>query len=179
MQICIVLPSGSLAHSTIHYTRNNPILMALSSNAANLLVRRCTRVYDLARIVLGMCCICRNYAVLGGLKWFTMVVLGNCRGLPDGTHVCGVHMYTSPRWIRVRTHVHASTCMHMRGFSFTVSDSLPIRRVSEHSTCDSKVQQVLLANGIHLCQYSVYASRCMPVLQGHAPLYCAVVRVRR
>ena len=48
MQICIVLPSGTLAHSTIHYTGNTAILLALRSNAANLLVRRCTRVYDLA-----------------------------------------------------------------------------------------------------------------------------------
>ena len=51
-----------------------------------------------------------------------MVVMGNC-GLPDRTHVCGLHMYTSPMWIRVRTHVHASRCMHMTVYSFTVSDS--------------------------------------------------------
>ena len=72
MQICIVLPSGTLAHSTIHYTGNTAILLALRSNAANLLVRRCTRVYDLACNDLGMCCICRNYVVLGvpsGSPW--------------------------------------------------------------------------------------------------------------
>ena len=65
MQICIVLPSGTLAHSTIHYTGNIAILLALRSNAANLLVGRCTLVYDLAWNVLGMSCICRNYVVLG------------------------------------------------------------------------------------------------------------------
>ena len=107
-----------------------------------------------------------------------MVVMGNCRGLPDRTHVCGVHMYTSPMWIRVRTHVHASRCMHMRVYSFTVSDSVLSGRVSEYSACESKVQLVLLARGIQLSEYSVYASRCMPVMQEHALLYCAVVRVR-
>ena len=72
MQICIVLPGGTLAHSTIHYTGNTAILLAPRSNAANLLVRRGTRVYDLACNVLGMCCICRNYVVLGvpsGSPW--------------------------------------------------------------------------------------------------------------
>ena len=108
-----------------------------------------------------------------------MVVVGNCRGLPDGKHVCVVHMYTSPRWLCVRTQVHASRCMHMRVYSLTVSDSFPIWRVSEYSTCESKVQQVLLARGIQLCEYSVYASRWMSVLQEHAPLYWAVARVRR
>ena len=117
------------------------------------------------------------------LFWGFRVVHHGCNGqlpgVPDGTHVCGVHMYTWPRWIRVRTHVHASRCMRMRVYSFTVSDCFPIRRVSEYSTCESRVQQVLLARGIQLCEYSVYASRCMPVLQEHAPWYCAVVRVRR
>ena len=72
MQVCIVLPSGTLAPSTIHYTGNTEILLALRSNAANIFVRRCTRVYDLACNVLGMCCICRNYVVLGvpsGSPW--------------------------------------------------------------------------------------------------------------
>ena len=67
----------------------------------------------------------------------------------------------------------------MRVSSFTVSDSFPIGRVSEYSTCDSKVQQVLFARGIQLCENSLYASRCIPALQEHAPLYCAVFRVRR
>lgn len=44
MQICIVLPSGTLARSTIDYTGNTAILLALRSNAANLLVERCPRV---------------------------------------------------------------------------------------------------------------------------------------
>ena len=108
-----------------------------------------------------------------------MFLMGNCTGLPYGTHVYSVHIYTSPRWIRVRTHVHASRCIHQRVYSFTASDSFAIRHVPWYSACESKVQQVLLARGIQLGEYSVYASCCMPVLQEHEPLYCAVVRVRR
>ena len=123
MQICIVLPSGTLAHSTIHYTGNTAILLALRSNAANLLVRRCTRV---CMTWLVMSLECAVYAVIT-LFWGFQVVHHGCngklRGLPDRTHVCGVHLHTSPMWIRVRTHVHASRCMHMRVYSFTVSDS--------------------------------------------------------
>ena len=48
MQTCIVLPSATLAHGTIHYTGKTAIRLALRSNAANLLVRRYTRVHDLA-----------------------------------------------------------------------------------------------------------------------------------
>ena len=89
------------------------------------------------------------------------------------------------------THVHVAkvgsctytcTCIQVytyEGLQFCSVRFFSIRRVWEYSTCEPKVQQVLLARGIQLCEYSVYASRCMPVLQGHAPLCCAVVRVRR
>ena len=69
---------------------------------------------------------CAVYAVITlfwGFRRFTMVATGNFRGLPDRKHVCRVQLYTSPMWIRVRTHIHASRCMHMRVYSFTVSDS--------------------------------------------------------
>ena len=72
MQICIVLRNGTMAHSTIHHTGNTAILLAFSSNAANVRVRRYTGVYDLAWNVLGMSCICRNYVALGvtsGSPW--------------------------------------------------------------------------------------------------------------
>ena len=64
MQICIVLPSRTLAHTTIDYTGNTAILLAVRSNAANLLVRRCTRGHVLACNVFRMYCMCRNYVVL-------------------------------------------------------------------------------------------------------------------
>ena len=57
-----------------------------------------------------------------------------------------------------------------KGLQFYSVRLFSTRRVSEYRTCKSKVQQVLLAKGIQLCEYSVYASRCMPVLQEHAPL---------
>ena len=65
------------------------------------------------------------------------------------------------------------------GLQFYSVRLFSIRRVSEYNAFESKVQEVLLARGIQLCEYSVYASRCMPVLQELAPLYCAVGRVRR
>ena len=65
------------------------------------------------------------------------------------------------------------------GLQFYSVRLFSIRRLSEYSTCESKVQQLLLARGMQLWEYSVYALRCMPVLQEHALLYCAVVRVRR
>lgn len=65
------------------------------------------------------------------------------------------------------------------GLQFYSVRLFAILRVSEYSTCESKVQQVLLARGIQLCDYSVYASRCMRVLREHAPLHCALVMVRR
>ena len=43
------------------------------------------------------------------------------------------------------------------GLQFFSVRLFSIRRVSEYSTCESKVQQVLLARGIQLCEYSVYA----------------------
>ena len=83
---------------------------------------------------------------------------------------------------KVGSCTYTCTCIQVcayEGLQFYSVRLFSIRRVSEYSTCESKVQQVLLARGIQLCEYSVYASRCMPVLQEHAPLYCAVVRVRR
>ena len=69
---------------------------------------------------------CTIYAVIT-LFWGSQVVHhgfnGQLPGVSNGTHVCSVHLYTSSRWIRVCTHVHASRCMHMRVYSFTVSDS--------------------------------------------------------
>ena len=110
--------------------------------------------------------------------------MSNYGGLPDRTRVCSVHLHTYPpvhvskmdtcSYTYTRIQVYAYECLQF--FSVRL---FSIRRVSEYSACESKVQQVLLARGIKLCEYSVYASRCMPVLQEHAPLYCALVRVRR
>ena len=72
-----------------------------------------------------------------------MVVVGNCGGLPDWTHVCGVQLYTSPMWIRVRTHVHASKYMHMRDYSLTVSDSVVVNAVHVSNGCASRVEFLL------------------------------------
>ena len=46
-QICIVLPSGTLAHSTINYIGNTAIILVLRSNAANRLDECCPRVRHL------------------------------------------------------------------------------------------------------------------------------------
>ena len=105
-------------------------------------------------------------------------------GLPDQTHVCGVHLYTSLPVHVSKVDTCSYTCTRIQvyayeGLLFYSVRLFSIRRVSEYSACESKVQQVLLARGIQLCEYSVYASRCMPVLQEHAPLLCAVGRVRR
>ena len=93
--------------------------------------------------------------------------------------MCAVYTCTRPN-VDSRTY----TCTRIQvyaygGLQFYSVRLFSIWRVSENSTCESKVQQVLLARGIEFCEYPVYASRCMPVLQEHAPLYCAVVRVRR
>ena len=98
--------------------------------------------------------------------------------------MCRVHLYTSPPVHVSKVDTCSYTCTRIQvyayeGLQFYSGRLFSIRRVSEYSACESKVQQVLLARGIQLCEYSAYASRCMPVLQEHAPLYCAVVIVRR
>ena len=66
MQICIRFAKWNLAHSLIDYTENTAILLALRSNAANLLVHCYPRVQRWPCKVPGMDCIGHNYVVLGG-----------------------------------------------------------------------------------------------------------------